>query len=155
MAVASGKWVARSKCSLFTDYRSRTPTPPHICVGVTIYTHLCAQLLRDCLSQAPVRTSGRRGAASPLTPQPTAAPTVRLPAPSQLRGCGPQITSVSPHPSRSLRSQWLGQLHFSLLFPKRDQPRRPFERAVITSSFVGNGISMAHGRASVQWGLRQ
>ena len=42
----------------------------------------------------------------------------------------------------------------SFLFPKRDQPRRPFEGAAITSSFVGNGISMAHSGASGrQWGL--
>lgn len=54
-----------------------------------------------------------------------------------------------PSPQRGLQKSVARTIALSFLFPKTDQPWRPFERAVITSSFVSNGISLTHGGA---WG---
>nr|KAF6500728.1 hypothetical protein HJG59_007787 [Molossus molossus] len=117
MTVTSGKRVARSKCSVFTDTVQIPPphlrgchylqgTSAHSCSGTDSVQLWCRHLGDTGLPE------------SPCTPEPASAPTIRLPAPSQLRGCGPQITSVSPHSSGILRSQWLGQLHFLFSFQR-------------------------------------
>ena len=72
-------------------------------------------------------------------------------APSQQSSCRPKNFCV-PSSQRELQKSVARTIALSFLLPKRDQPWKPSERAVITSSFVGNGISMAHGRAW-RWGL--
>lgn len=84
---------------------------------------------------------GSWGASAPGTPHPSH----RLPPPPERRPA-PNNFSV-PSSQRELQQSVAWTIALSFLFPKRDQLWRPFERAVITSSFVGNGISMAHGRA--------
>ena len=74
-------------------------------------------------------------------------PTLRLSPPLPSRAAAGQKTSVSPSSQRELQKSVARTIALSFLFPKRDQLWKPSERAVITSSFVGNGISMAHGRA--------
>lgn len=62
---------------------------------------------------------------------------------SPLRGCQLQITSGSP-PAVASGVSGSDNCSFFSLF-KGGWPWRPFERAAITSSFVGNGISTAPG----------
>lgn len=80
------------------------------------------------------------GASVPCAPRPS--PCSGGPRPLRCRPLAPSDASeVSGSDNR--------QSHF--LFPfQGDQPWRRFERVVITSSSVGNGISRAHGRACGQ-----
>lgn len=68
---------------------------------------------------------------------------------SPLRGCQLQITSGSPPAGASGVSGSDNCSFFSLF--KGGWPWKPFERAAITSSFVGNGISTAPGKGH-GWG---
>lgn len=117
--------MARSKRSVFTDALQITHTdvPPHLrgrhyLRGTS--AHSCPGTAQSS-SRADIWDA--RGCESPLH----AGAHLRPYAPSQLRGCGPQITSVSPHPSGSLRSQWLGQLHFLFSFQRGISLRGPLK----------------------------
>lgn len=89
------------------------------------------------------------------SPTPSAqSPTFGLPPPLPSPAAATPNNAWVPSSQQELQKSVARTIALSFLFPKRDQPWKPFERAVITSSFVGNGISVAHGGASGrQWGL--
>lgn len=88
-------------------------------------------------------------------PAPACAPTLGLLRPFPAERLRAPSSCGAPSPQRGLQKSVARTIALSFLFPETDRPWRAFERAVITSSFVGNGISLTHGGAWDRGGDRQ
>lgn len=168
MTVASEKALVCGTCSVkFTATNITNGIINNAIMSLCITTYIPPPHTASCSTEKPLCNhveDAERGLAevpgpfgplhTPPHPALICVPTLRWPPPPPSREAAGRKELLCPSPQQDIQKSAAWTIALSFLFPKRDQPWGPSERAVITSSFVGNGINMAHGRAlGQQWGL--